>query len=79
MDVICGIIKNGISLFTQNNNDVVHNSISYVYSSSGSVVDSCVLGDGSHKVVSSSPGEDTWTNYFHFICFFSYIGLLNNI
>ncbi len=45
----------------------------------GSVVDSCVLGEGCRKVVSSSPGQVTWNIYFHFICVLSYIGLPNNM
>ncbi len=49
------------------------------YSSICSLEDSCVLGDWSRKVVSSSPGEDTWNNYFHFNCILSYMGLPNNI
>ncbi len=31
------------------------------------------------KVVSSSPGEDTLNNYFHFNCILSPMGLPNNI
>ncbi len=45
----------------------------------GSVVGCSVLGDQSQKVMSSSPGEDTWNNYFHFNCDLSYMGLPNNI
>ncbi len=40
------------------------------YSSIVSVMDSCVLGDGSRKVVSSCPGEDTWKIIITLIAFF---------
>ncbi len=49
-----------------------HHFLRMGYSSTGSDVDFCVLGDGSRKV-------NTHQIYFHFNCILSYMGLSNNI
>ncbi len=60
--------------------NIVHIIITlYYHLKHGSVVDSYVLGDGSQKVVNSSPGQVILKNYFHFIYVLSNMSLLNNI
>ncbi len=50
-----------------------HLFLGWGYSSTGSIVDSCVLGDGSWKVLHSSPGEDTYNFNFYLNCVLSYM------